>query len=174
MKLLFDTHAFIWWDGDQSKLSAAALAACQSPVNSLHLSLASVWELQIKMQLGKLALHLPLADVLRDQQQQNGLVLEQVTLEDILGPFVASCTSPRPVRPPHYGPGESGRLSSCHSRSRTRPLSSVGDLVAMRKALLPEGLTRMSAILVSSDLIIALDGAVNRIRRRSANIRKAV
>ena len=76
--------AFIWWDGDQSKLSAAALAACQSTENSLHLSLASVWELQIKMQLGKLALRLPLADVLRDQQQQNGLVLEPVTLEDIL------------------------------------------------------------------------------------------
>ena len=84
MKLLFDTHAFIWWDGDQSKLSAEALPACQSTENSLHLSLASVWELQIKMQLGKLALRLPLADVLRDQQQQNGLVLEPVTLEDIL------------------------------------------------------------------------------------------
>jgi PIN domain nuclease of toxin-antitoxin system len=84
VKLLFDTHAFIWWDGDQSKLSAEALAACQSTENSLHLSLASVWELQIKMQLGKLALRLPLADVLRDQQQQNGLVLEPVTLEDIL------------------------------------------------------------------------------------------
>jgi PIN domain nuclease of toxin-antitoxin system len=84
VKLLFDTRAFIWWDGDQSKLSAAALEACQSPANGLHLSLASVWELQIKMQLGKLTLRLPLADVLRDQQQQNGLVLEPVTLEDIL------------------------------------------------------------------------------------------
>jgi PIN domain nuclease of toxin-antitoxin system len=84
VKLLLDTHAFIWWDGDQSKLSAAALGACQSLANSLHLSLASVWELQIKMQLGKLALRLPLADVLRDQQQQNGLALEPLTLEDIL------------------------------------------------------------------------------------------
>jgi PIN domain nuclease of toxin-antitoxin system len=82
VKLLFDTHAFIWWDGDQS--NAEALAACQLTENSLHLSHASVWELQIKMQLGKLALRLPLADVLRDQQQQNGLVLEPVTLEDIL------------------------------------------------------------------------------------------
>ena len=36
------------------------------------------------MQLGKLALRLPLADVLRDQQQQNGLLLEAVMLEDIL------------------------------------------------------------------------------------------
>jgi PIN domain nuclease of toxin-antitoxin system len=84
VKLLFDTHAFIWWDGEQSKLSGAVLDACQSPANSLHLSLASIWELQIKMQLGKLALRLPLADVVRDQQQQNGLVLEPVTFEDIL------------------------------------------------------------------------------------------
>jgi PIN domain nuclease of toxin-antitoxin system len=51
------------------------LVACQSQANSLHFSLASVWELQIKMQLGRLALPLPLANVLRDQQQQNGLVL---------------------------------------------------------------------------------------------------
>ena len=100
MKLLLDTHVFIWWDGDESKLSAAALAGCQSPANSLHLSLASVWEPQIKVQLGKLALNLPLADVLRDQQQQNGLVLEAVTLEDIPRPFGACCTSPRPVRSP--------------------------------------------------------------------------
>ena len=84
MKLLLDTHAFIWWDSGDARLSAAALAACKSPANSLHLSLASVWEMQIKMQLGKLTLRLPLAEVLRDQQQRNGLVLEPVELEDIL------------------------------------------------------------------------------------------
>jgi PIN domain nuclease of toxin-antitoxin system len=54
VKLLLDTHAFIWWDGDQTKLSAKVLAACQSPTNTLHISLASVWEMQIKAQLGKL------------------------------------------------------------------------------------------------------------------------
>jgi len=59
-----------------------------------------IWAPQIKVQLGKLALNLPLADVLRDQQQQNGLVLEAVTLEDIPRPFGACRTSPRPVRPP--------------------------------------------------------------------------
>jgi PIN domain nuclease of toxin-antitoxin system len=46
VKLLFDTHAFIWWDGEQSELSGVVLDACQSSTNSLHLSLASVWELQ--------------------------------------------------------------------------------------------------------------------------------
>ena len=40
--------------------------------------------MQIKLQLGKISLRLPLADVLRDQQGQNGLALEPVTLEDIL------------------------------------------------------------------------------------------
>ena len=104
MRLLFDTHAFIWWDGEQSKLSGAVLDVCQLSRNSLHLSLASVWELQIKMQLGKLALRLPLADVLRDQQQQNGLVLEPVTLEDILALSQLPLPS-RPVRSPHNRPG---------------------------------------------------------------------
>ena len=85
MKLLLDTHAFIWWDGDQSKLSSAALAACESPANTLFLSLASVWEMQIKRQLGKLNLRLPLAEILRDQRLNNGLILEPITLDDIMG-----------------------------------------------------------------------------------------
>ena len=84
MKLLLDTHAFIWWDGDQTKLSAEVLAACESPANTLHLSLVSVWEIQIKTQLGKLTLRLPLADILREQQQRNGLQIEPITLDDIL------------------------------------------------------------------------------------------
>jgi len=75
VKLLFDTHAFIWWDGDQKRLSETALAACNSRSNSLHLSLASVWELQVKLQLGKLSLRLPLVDVLQEQQQRNGVII---------------------------------------------------------------------------------------------------
>ena len=84
MKLLLDTHAFIWWDSGEARLSPAAKVACESPANTLHLSLASVWELQIKMQLGKLALRVPLAEVRRVQQERNSLRLEPVVLEDIL------------------------------------------------------------------------------------------
>ena len=40
--------------------------------------------MQIKMQLGKLALRFPLAEVLRAQQRGDGLLMERVTLEDIL------------------------------------------------------------------------------------------
>ncbi len=43
-----------------------------------------MWEMVIKTQLGKLALRLPLADIIK-QQQTNGLLLLPVTLEHVLG-----------------------------------------------------------------------------------------
>ena len=35
MKLLLDTHTFIWWDSEPAKLSVQALALCQNPENTL-------------------------------------------------------------------------------------------------------------------------------------------
>ena len=60
MKLLLDTDIFIWWADQPEKLSSAALAALEDEANELLLSVASVWEMQIKIQLGKLKLSLPL------------------------------------------------------------------------------------------------------------------
>ena len=54
MKLLLDTHIFLWWADNPEKLSQAALSALQDEANELLLSVASVWEMQIKIQLGKL------------------------------------------------------------------------------------------------------------------------
>jgi PIN domain nuclease of toxin-antitoxin system len=61
MKVLLDTHAFIWWDSDPTKLSPQARTACEDRTNVVLLSVASAWEMQIKLQLGKLDLRLPLA-----------------------------------------------------------------------------------------------------------------
>ncbi len=38
MKLIFDTHAFLWWDSAPSTLSTPALAMCQDRANTLLLS----------------------------------------------------------------------------------------------------------------------------------------
>jgi PIN domain nuclease of toxin-antitoxin system len=83
MKLLLDTHAFIWWDSDPGQLSALALASLRDPANEIWLSVASVWEMIIKAQLGKLSLQLPLGDIVA-QQQSNGLRVLSITLEHIL------------------------------------------------------------------------------------------
>ena len=57
MKLLLDTHVFIWWSDEPEKLSDRSLEAFQNTENSLILSIASVWEMQIKIQLGKMRLN---------------------------------------------------------------------------------------------------------------------
>ena len=79
MRLLLDTPAFIWWDSDPGQLSAPALAALRDPANEVWLSVASVWEMVIKVQLGKLTLRLPLTAIVM-QQQANGLKVLPVTL----------------------------------------------------------------------------------------------
>lgn len=73
MNLLLDTHAFIWWYSEPEKLSKSVLAACQDVTNLLALSVASVWEMQIKAQLGKLQLAKPLSEIIQHQQEQNQL-----------------------------------------------------------------------------------------------------
>jgi PIN domain nuclease of toxin-antitoxin system len=69
-------HAHIYLVGQRPhKLSANVLAHLQSPTNVVLLSVASIWEMQIKHQLGKLPLRLPLTDIIEDQRQNNGIIL---------------------------------------------------------------------------------------------------
>lgn len=79
MKLLLDTHTFIWWDSAPSSLSATALALCGDSGNELILSVTSLWEMQIKRQLGKLNLRLPLTDIVAHQQAVNGMIILPIT-----------------------------------------------------------------------------------------------
>ena len=55
MKLLLDTHTFLWFINDNPKLSATALALLESD-HAVLLSTASLWEIAIKYSLGKLNL----------------------------------------------------------------------------------------------------------------------
>ena len=53
MKLLLDTHVLFWAMLDRQRLSPALTAVMQDPVNDVHASLASAWEMAIKIGLGK-------------------------------------------------------------------------------------------------------------------------
>jgi PIN domain nuclease of toxin-antitoxin system len=75
MKLLLDTHAFIWWDSAPDELSARASALCMDPENELILSVASLWEMQVKAQLGKLTLRGSMRSLVEGQQESNRLQL---------------------------------------------------------------------------------------------------
>ena len=84
MKLLLDTHIFLWWADHPEKLSPTALSALQDEGNELILSVASVWEMQIKIQLGKLKLSLPLKELIKTQQETNELTVLPVALTHVL------------------------------------------------------------------------------------------
>ena len=84
MKLLLDTHIFIWWADQPEKLSHAALSALEDEANELLLSVASVWEMQIKIQLGKLKLSVPLKELVKTQQETNDITISSVALTHVL------------------------------------------------------------------------------------------
>src|SRR5690349_18515013 len=84
MKVLFDTHSFIWWATEPTKLSELALTSCQDKDNILLLSVASVWEMQIKLQLGKLTFKLPLEQIINNQRRTNGVRILTITLSHVL------------------------------------------------------------------------------------------
>jgi PIN domain nuclease of toxin-antitoxin system len=59
VRLLVDSHTLIWAVDDPTQLSPAATVALQDPANDLFLSAATIWEIAIKIGLGKLKLALP-------------------------------------------------------------------------------------------------------------------
>jgi PIN domain nuclease of toxin-antitoxin system len=84
MKVLLDTHAFIWWYNEPAKLSLSASALFQNPAATLLLSVASVWEMQIKLQLGKLNFRVPLGDIIDAQLRTNAISVLPIALEHVL------------------------------------------------------------------------------------------
>src|SRR3712207_344821 len=84
MKLLLDTHAFIWSFSEPEKLSPKALALMSDGNNDLILSVASVWEMQIKIQSGKLRLAIPLTELIEGQRQTNGVQVLPIGLGHVL------------------------------------------------------------------------------------------
>ena len=65
MRLLLDTHAFLWSLEGSDRLSGKARAAIQNGANEKLVSYATLWEITIKVALGKLELETPWEDTLR-------------------------------------------------------------------------------------------------------------
>jgi PIN domain nuclease of toxin-antitoxin system len=65
MRILADSHVLIWWLGNPAKLDPAARAAIQDPENTVFFSVASVWEIGLKVAKGHLKVPPNLVEVLR-------------------------------------------------------------------------------------------------------------
>lgn len=83
MRLLLDTHVIIWSAGNSEKLSQRVRNLLIDTNNFWLVSMASVWELQIKSQLGKLNLSSSLPNFIETQQRVNNLQILPIELTHI-------------------------------------------------------------------------------------------
>ena len=71
MRVLLDTHAFLWWIAEDDRLSSTARRAMADGGNTLLLSAASGWEIAIKVGLGRMDLPRPIGSFLSEQLREN-------------------------------------------------------------------------------------------------------
>ncbi|MCX6579697.1 MAG: type II toxin-antitoxin system VapC family toxin [Candidatus Aminicenantes bacterium] len=80
MRLLLDTHTFIWFINGDKCLSVKARKEISKSSNSKFISIASIWEMAIKISLGKLKINYPFKEVFL-QIQENGFEILPVIFE---------------------------------------------------------------------------------------------
>ena len=83
MKALLDTHTFLWAIAEEEKLSRRA-RQIYTGSNDLWLSVASVWEILIKVQAGKLPLPEPSGPYLTKKLVKDRIEVLPITLDHVL------------------------------------------------------------------------------------------
>ena len=127
MNLLLDTHALLWFLADDPSLSATAKALIQAPANRILVSVASCWEIALKVGLKKLDLGEPATTFLPRELATNGF--------DLLGIELIHATSVESLPPHHKDPFD--RLLVAQSMIEKLPVVSVD------AQLDPYGITRL-------------------------------
>lgn|SRR5262245_38669612 len=84
MKLLLDTHALLWFVSNHPDLSPTAAQLISDPTNQKIVSIVSLWEITIKVSLGRLNLALPLADFINVHLTPGKVQLLQIEVLHLL------------------------------------------------------------------------------------------
>ena len=81
MTLSLDAHALIWAVDDPQRLGREAARALEDPANELLVSAGTIWEIAIKIGLGKLSLSLPFREWMHQAIEDRGLTVLPITVE---------------------------------------------------------------------------------------------
>ncbi len=133
MKILLDTHALLWWLADDPRLSGPARTIIADSETRLVWSIASSWEIAVKITIGKLRLKAPLESLFSDIISEIGAELLPITHSTVVGSPLCRCSTATPstacwsprLRPrsfPFSRPTRSSRCTRCgHSAERSPP-----------------------------------------------------
>lgn len=81
MRILIDTHVLLWGLQDERRLSEPVRNLL--PVEDIWISVASLWEILAKVQVGKLALPKPVGDYLTEKLTTNGVSVLSLTFAHV-------------------------------------------------------------------------------------------
>jgi len=81
MNLLLDTHTLIWFLEGDVNLSTVAKEQIENPANTSFVSLATFWEIAIKVNINKLEMQIAIQD-LKQLIWKNGMEVLPITIED--------------------------------------------------------------------------------------------
>jgi len=84
MKLLLDTHTFLWMITDDTQLTKRAKKDFLDSDNDIYLSMASIWELAIKTSIGKLQVAEPLEKLITLEIKGNGIYLLHIEYKHVM------------------------------------------------------------------------------------------
>ena len=83
MRLLLDTHTFLWFIDDSPQLSQQGKALLEAD-NELWLSIASLWEITIKLRLGKLTVGMPIEVLMTEHLTRNAIDILPITVAHLI------------------------------------------------------------------------------------------
>lgn len=75
MDLLLDTHTLLWFSENNTKLSKNAKALIENISNCCFVSIASIWEISIKISIGKLSLAINIDELINEIKKQQFIFL---------------------------------------------------------------------------------------------------
>ena len=166
MRILLDTHAFLWWIADSQRLSATAHSLISAPENAVHVSAASAWEISTKYRIGKFPeaaqVALDVAGVIASQGFEELPIT--VAGRGTLG--TTARTPPGPFRPNVGCSGHRAKLGAHLQGRRARPVCRATSLV--RRIGPTQSCSRPSAELPTR--AIKLTGGVGRERWADRNV----
>lgn len=83
MRVLLDTHAFLWFIEGKDSLSIFARRTIEDETTERFVSIASLWEAAIKFSIGKLDLQQPFATLISRQLEENAMALLPIRVEHL-------------------------------------------------------------------------------------------
>ena len=84
VRYLLDTHTLLWFITEDEDLSDRARQLILDSNNEIFLSIASLWEIAIKVNIGKLVLDKPFNQLFPDELDSHGIEILNITINSLI------------------------------------------------------------------------------------------